>query len=190
MELGFGIPIISGIPDSLTWTADSKAQDFESNKQEYSGFRIPKAKIPGSRKPDLYLTWGEIWFIKVKRENVKQAKETALRKQEGISVKERFSNKNRKGIRIPETVKFLLVESWILGFGIRNTAQGIQKFHWQSSKFRWQRLESSTWNPESTAWNTESKTVLDTLARGDTNQSQSNKLFTDIQDSEWEQNLA
>ena len=31
----------------------------------------------------------------------------------------------RKGIRIPESSKFLPVEYGILGFGIRNTAQGI-----------------------------------------------------------------
>ena len=31
-----------------------------------------------------------------------------------------------KGIRIPESVKFFLVESGILGFGIQNTAQGIR----------------------------------------------------------------
>ena len=31
-----------------------------------------------------------------------------------------------KGIRIPETAEFLLVESEILGFGIRNTAQRIR----------------------------------------------------------------
>ena len=49
--------------------------------------------------------------------------------------------------RIPESGKSLLVESWILGFGIRNTAQGIRnstnpesKFHWQ--KFGIQCLES------------------------------------------------
>ena len=29
-----------------------------------------------------------------------------------------------RGVRIPESRKFLLVESWILGFGIRTTAQG------------------------------------------------------------------
>ena len=45
---------------------------------------------------------------------------------EGISVIERLSNKNRKGIRIPETVKFLLVNSGILGFGTRKTAKGIR----------------------------------------------------------------
>ena len=45
---------------------------------------------------------------------------------EGNSVMERFSNKNRKGIRILETVKFFLVQSGILGFGIRNSAQGIR----------------------------------------------------------------
>ena len=79
-----------------------------------------------------------------------------------------------------ESKKFLLVESriWenllleseILGFGIRNTAQGIRKPFKDSnpeSKFHWQRLESSSWNPESTAWNPESKTVLDSLTWGE-----------------------
>ena len=109
---------------------------------------------------------------------------------EDISVMERISKRNHKGIRILEPGKFLLVESGILGFGIRNTAQGIRNptNDWNpESKFHWQRLESSTWNPESTAWNPESKTVLDSLARGGTNKSQNNKLITDIQDSEWEQ---
>ena len=49
-----------------------------------------------------------------------------------------FSNKNRKGIRIAESGKFLLVECGILGFGIRNTAQGIRNHtnDWNSkSKF-------------------------------------------------------
>ena len=36
----------------------------------------------------------------------------------------------------PRCVKFLLVESGILGFGIRNTAQGIQN-------------PTKDWNPES-----------------------------------------
>ena len=109
---------------------------------------------------------------------------------EDISVMERISNRNSKGIRILESWKFLLEESGILGFGIWNTAQGIRNptNDWNpESKFHWQRLESSSWNPESTAWNPESKTVLDSLARGDTNKSQNNKLITDIQDSEWEQ---
>ena len=41
-----------------------------------------------------------------------------------------------KGIRIPESRKFLLVESGIMGFGIQNTAQGI-------------RNPTYVWNPES-----------------------------------------
>ena len=41
-----------------------------------------------------------------------------------------------KGIRIPESRNFLLVESGILGFGIRNPAQGI-------------RNPTKGWNPES-----------------------------------------
>ena len=49
-------------------------------------------------------------------------------------------------------------ESGILGFGIRNTAHGVQK-----PTKSW-NPESSTWNPESMAWNPESKTTLDYLA--------------------------
>ena len=57
---------------------------------------------------------------------------------------------NYKGIRIPQFVKFLLVESEagnffledsrILGFGIRNTAQGIQNHY--------KRLESGIQVPQ------------------------------------------
>ena len=50
----------------------------------------------------------------------------------------------RKGIQILECDKILLVESGILGFGIRNTA----------------RNPTNDWNPES-------KTVLDSVAWGD-----------------------
>ena len=67
------------------------------------------------------------------------------------------------GIRIPESVKFLLVESGILGYGIWNTSKGIRDptKDWNpESKFHWQRLESRTWNPKSTPWNPESKTAL------------------------------
>ena len=41
-----------------------------------------------------------------------------------------------KGVRIPESEKLLLVESGILGLGIRNTAVGI-------------RNSTNNWNPES-----------------------------------------
>ena len=71
----------------------------------------------------------------------------------------------------PESGKFLLLESAILGFGIRNTVQGIwnRTNDWNSeSKFYWQRLESSTWNSQSTAWNPESKIVPDSLKWGET----------------------
>ena len=46
VELGFPIPIVIGILDSINSIPDSKPQD--------SGFRIPQAKI--SRIP---FTWGE-----------------------------------------------------------------------------------------------------------------------------------
>ena len=41
-----------------------------------------------------------------------------------------------EGVRVPESGKFWLVESGILGFGIQNTAQGI-------------RNPTEEWNPES-----------------------------------------
>ena len=56
-----------------------------------------------------------------------------------------------EGIRIPESEKVLLMESWIVGFGIRNTVQGIRNptKDWNPEfKFYGQILESSTWNPE------------------------------------------
>ena len=73
----------------------------------------------------------------------------------------------RKGIQILECDKILLVESGILGFGIRNTARNPTNDWNPESKFHWQRLKPSTLNPESPAWNPESKTVLDSVAWGD-----------------------
>ena len=58
------------------------------------------------------------------------------------------------------------MESGILGFGVRNTDQGIRNpaNDWNpESKFHKQILESNTWNPESTAWNPEPKSALDSL---------------------------
>ena len=69
-----------------------------------------------------------------------------------------------KGIRIPESRKFLLVESRILGFGIRKTAVGIWNLtdNWnRNPSSNGKDLESSNWNPESPARNTKSMTVLD-----------------------------
>ena len=45
VELGFWIPIVRGIPDSLSCILDSKAQDFGFHKQNFPRFRIPQAKI-------------------------------------------------------------------------------------------------------------------------------------------------
>ena len=40
-SLGFWIPLVTGIPDSLSCIADSKAQDSGFHKQNFPGFRIP-----------------------------------------------------------------------------------------------------------------------------------------------------
>ena len=45
VELGFWIPIVRGIPDSLSCILDSKAQEFGFHKQNFPRFRIPQAKI-------------------------------------------------------------------------------------------------------------------------------------------------
>ena len=73
--------------------------------------------------------------IKIKRDKTKFALFKGLRN----SAKFWFWN--------PESEKNLLVESWILDFGIRNTAQGIRNPTNDlnpKSKFQWQRLESSS----------------------------------------------
>ena len=45
VELGFQMPIVSGIPDSFSCVPDSKAQDSGFHKQNFPGFRIPQANI-------------------------------------------------------------------------------------------------------------------------------------------------
>ena len=69
----------------------------------------------------------------------------------------------------------MFVESGILGFGMRNIAQGIQNStnDWNSgvpeSKFHREKQESSSWNREFKVWNPESGTVLDSLTWADLN---------------------
>ena len=45
VQFGFWIPIVSGIPDSLSRILDSKAQDSEFQKQKI--FRIPESLKSG-----------------------------------------------------------------------------------------------------------------------------------------------
>ena len=73
----------------------------------------------------------------------------------------------RKVIQWPESGKFLLVESGILGFELQKSNSRNSRCHKQL-EFRIQvpltkSTESSTWNPESSVWNPEFKTVLDHL---------------------------
>ena len=46
VELGFQIPIVSGIPDSYSCIPDSNAHDSGLHKQKFPRFRIPREKIP------------------------------------------------------------------------------------------------------------------------------------------------
>ena len=48
VELRFRIPVISGIPDSLSKISDSKAQDSGFHKQNFSEVWIPQAKFSRS----------------------------------------------------------------------------------------------------------------------------------------------
>ena len=50
VELGFWIPIVSGIPDSLSCTPDSKTQDFRFHKQKFLRFQNPDS-----------ITWGGLF---------------------------------------------------------------------------------------------------------------------------------
>ena len=52
--LGFRTPIVSEIPDS-------KVHDSGFHRQNFSGFRIPRAKLLGFRNPDS-LTWGDLFL--------------------------------------------------------------------------------------------------------------------------------
>lgn len=63
-----------------------------------------------------------------------------------------------KGIQIPKSAKFLPVDSGILDFRIRNSAQGVQ-----NPDNDW-NPKSSTWYLEFIAWNLESLTVFDYLS--------------------------
>ena len=58
MKLGFWIPILIGIPNSLSCILDSKAEGSGLQEQNFPGFRILQAII--SRTEDL-LTWSETW---------------------------------------------------------------------------------------------------------------------------------
>ena len=59
MEFGFRIPIFNGIPDSLSFIPDSKAQDSWLHKQKFLRFRIPQAKISWTPESGVPYTWGE-----------------------------------------------------------------------------------------------------------------------------------
>ena len=57
MELGFQIPIISGISDSLRLIPDSKAEDSVFHKEKFSRLQIAQAKIPQISESRLLCMW-------------------------------------------------------------------------------------------------------------------------------------
>ena len=84
----------------------------------------------------------------------------------------KFSFTPYKGIRVPESEEFLLVECGILGFGIWNTAQGIRNptNDWNPvSKFQCQRIRNPVREIQN-PWRgiqTTRLAVLDSLTGGD-----------------------
>ena len=54
LELGYRVPIVSGIPDSVSCISDSKTQDFKFHQQ----------KFPRFQNPDSLLSWGGLWSRK------------------------------------------------------------------------------------------------------------------------------
>ena len=67
VELGFWIPIVSGIVDSLSCLLDSKVQDFGFHKKIFSNSGFHRQKFPGFRNPN-FLTQGKtLWHIYSKK---------------------------------------------------------------------------------------------------------------------------
>ena len=65
MKLRLRIPIVSGIPDSLKCTSDSKAFGFGFHKQNSPNSLFLRQKFPGFGNPDS-LAWGDSWFWRYK----------------------------------------------------------------------------------------------------------------------------
>ena len=58
MEDGFRIPLVSEIPDSLSFSPVSKALDSGFHSKNFLDSGLHQQKLPGSQNPDS-LTWGE-----------------------------------------------------------------------------------------------------------------------------------
>ena len=92
VELGFRIPIVSGIPDSLSCIPDSKAKDFWLHEQNFPGFRNPingsetnlglviklALNLPGKDKDKLINIWiSYIWTASIGTPKVSRIRQTA-----------------------------------------------------------------------------------------------------------------
>ena len=99
VELGFRIPIISGIPDSLSCIPDSKAQYSGFHKQKFPRFRNPDSLTCGENQPYQLQTMSttEKYGLSLIISPVKIVQQQ--RHQCGIGVKNAIS---RQQVRIPE----------------------------------------------------------------------------------------
>ena len=146
-SLGFWIPTFR-IPGTRFWIPGQ--WNLDSGYQSFAGFRIPWAelRIPKPRIPDSTSNIFPNSGIGLPNMGRQLAFYGSMEGNPDSGMRENFS-----------CGKF-----GVLGFGIRNAAQGIRTLSndWDpESKFQWQRPLYSTKNSESTAWNPESKTVLD-----------------------------
>ena len=57
MELGFWIPILSGIPDSFSCILDSKALESGLNKQKFPDSECHKKRFPGFQISLAKISW-------------------------------------------------------------------------------------------------------------------------------------
>ena len=63
MEFGFRIPIVCGIPDSLSCILDFEAEDLDTTSENLPDFGIPQAKIYSRIRISLLLFRTQVPFI-------------------------------------------------------------------------------------------------------------------------------
>ena len=126
VELGFRIPIVSGIPDSLSWIPDSKAQDFWLHEHNFPGFRNPingsetnlglviklALNLLGKDKDKLINIWiSYIWTASIGTPKVSRIRQTANGKRQTANGRFKFRiSQNRKWADKNSSEQFLWIK--------------------------------------------------------------------------------
>ena len=115
VELGFRIPIVSGVLDSLSCIPDSKAQDFWFHKQNFLGFRNPingsetnlglviklALNLPGKDKDKLINIWiSYIWTASIGTPKVSRIRQTANGKRQTANGKRQTADSSLEFLKI------------------------------------------------------------------------------------------